>query len=910
MKSDPPASFAAQLKALRHAAGYTQEELATIAGLSVHGVSALERGERRRPHVETVRALSAALDLTGATRDAFVGSARPPAHHPTVEARIGVSLPRLPTALPGREHAISQMHGWLQKARDGECQVVFVTGEAGIGKTTLLEAFAGSVAPDRTLRICSGQCLEQYGMSEPYLPILEAIRQLCRVDAQIVDVLRAHAPMWLMQMPSLLTSADRELFAREVASPTPERMLREMGEVLEALAAQSALVFLLEDLHWSDYSTLDLLSYVARRRRPVHLMLVGTYRPGEMIASRHPLQTVKQELVAKRLCEELSLEYLTREEVRQHLAVSFPGNRFPKEFAAVIHERTEGNPLFMVNMLDHLIAEHLIEPHELGWHVTARLNAVKVAVPDSIRQLIETQVGRLDVRDQRILEAASVAGTEFPVVAVSAALDDGLEDVEGRCEELSRRHQFIRELGAQLLPNGQAFGRFNFVHALYRHVLYDRISASRRMQLHRQVGLRGEELYGTRANEVAAELAMHFEQAADYERAARYLEYAAVNAMRRSAYREAIAISRRGLELLATLPDTDTRARQELRLRIALGAPLIATEGYATPEVGSVYVKARALCERLGTTTEVSQVFWGLWTYHALRAELSTALGIAGEFLALAERATYPGVALRGHWAMEITRTHQGNFRLALDHFDTALSLYDSGQETDDIFGEVLNPGVAVRCFAGWCLWFIGQPDRGLVRIEEAVALARDLSEPHGLAHALVFAAVFHQLRRERPMAQQYAEAAMALADEHGLVFYGAMAQIVRGWALIGGGQDEHAAEQMRQGLAAWERCGAQLMRPHFLALLAEACPASEGTQALQILDEAVALAESTGERMYEAELHRLRGERWLTSVRNKADVEAAEACFEQSLAIARRQEALSLERRAARSLARLRRER
>ena len=411
------------------------------------------------------------------------------------------------------------------------------------------------------------------------------------------------------------------------------------------------------------------------------------------------------------------------------------------------------------------------------------------------------------------------------------------------------------------------------------------------------------------ANEFAAELAMHFEQAADYERASRYLEHAAVNAMRRSAYREAIAVSRRGLELLETLPDTDERARQELRLRIALGVPLISTEGYATPEVGSVYGKAQELCERLGTTPEVPQVFWGLWTFHALKAEISTAVGIAGEFLRLVERVPYPGGAMRGHWAMEITSTHQGNFRVALEHFDTALSLYDPGQD-GDIVVDALNPGVAMRCFAGWCLWFIGQPDRALVRIEQAVALARDLSEPHGLAHALNFAAVLHQLRRERPKAQQYADAAQALAAEHGLVFYGAMAQIVRGWAQIGRGNDHHAAEQMRQGLAAWQRTGAQLMRPHFLALLAEACsPTGREDQGLRLLDEALALAESTGERMYKSEICRLRGERLLRGARGSANVAAAEACFEQSLAVARQQEALSLELRAALSLARLRRD-
>jgi adenylate cyclase len=399
---------------------------------------------------------------------------------------------------------------------------------------------------------------------------------------------------------------------------------------------------------------------------------------------------------------------------------------------------------------------------------------------------------------------------------------------------------------------------------------------------------------------------MHFEHAADYERASRYLEHVAVNAMHRSAYREAIAASRRGLDLVASLPDSDERARRELRLRLALGAPLIATEGYATPEVGSVYREARRLCERLGTTSEVSQVFWGLWTFHVVKAELSTAREIAGEFLRLAEHVAHPGVAMRGHWAMGITSTHQGNFRLALEHFDKALSLYDPGQDRDDIFVDALNPGVAVRCFAGWCLWFVGQPDRGLVRIEEAVALARELSEPHGLAHALVFAAVFHQLRREKPMAQQHAEAAMALADEHGLVFYGAMAQMVHGWVLIGHGNDEHAVEQMRQGMAGWQRTGAQLMRPHFLALLAEAFPPTDRQdQGLSVLDEALALAESTGERMYEAEIHRLRGERLLRGAPECVDVEAAEACFGRSLAVARQQDALSLELRTAMSEAR-----
>jgi predicted ATPase len=260
---------------------------------------------------------------------------------------------------------------------------------------------------------------------------------------------------------------------------------------------------------------------------------------------------------------------------------------------------------------------------------------------------------------------------------------------------------------------------------------------------------------------------------------------------------------------------------------------------------------------------------------------------------------------------MGITSTHQGHFRLALEHFERALSLYNADRDRNDPFVDVLNPGVAMRCFTGWCLWFIGHPDRALVPIQEAVTLARQLSEPHGLAHALGFAAVLHQLRRERSIARHYADAAIALTAEHGLVLYEAVARIVRGWALIGGGDDEYAATQIRQGLAGWQSTGAQLMRPHFLALLAEAVPpTSQDDPGLRVLDEALALAESTGERWCQAEVYRLRGERLLITARERANVGEAEACFEQSLATAREQEALSVELRTAMSLARLHRDR
>ena len=283
----------------------------------------------------------------------------------------------------------------------------------------------------------------------------------------------------------------------------------------------------------------------------------------------------------------------------------------------------------MVNTVDYLVAERLIGEQEERWELVAEIDNVKLGVPDSIRQMIEKQIDHLEADERRLLEAASVTGAEFSALAVAAGLAEEIAGVEARCEELARRHQFIHDCGVQVLPNGEAVGRYGFIHALYRHVLYERVPASRRVQLHRRIGERGEELYRERTSDIAAELAMHFERAANYEQAATYLQQAAENAIRRFAYREAVVLSRRGLELLAKLPDTAERARQELRLQITLGVSLIATEGYAAPSVGSVYLKARQLCQRLGETPEISQVLWGLWTFHTLRADLETALEIA-----------------------------------------------------------------------------------------------------------------------------------------------------------------------------------------------------------------------------------------------------------------------------------------
>jgi predicted ATPase len=412
-------------------------------------------------------------------------------------------------------------------------------------------------------------------------------------------------------------------------------------------------------------------------------------------------------------------------------------------------------------------------------------------------------------------------------------------------------------------------------------------------------------VYGRRAAEIAAELAMHFEECADYLQAAHYLHQAARNAMSRWAYGEAIALSRHGLRLLAALPDDDERARRDLALRITLGVPLIATEGYASPEVGEVYRDARALGHRLGARSELSQVLWGLWTFHAVKGELATAWAVAEELLTLARDGDDPELAMRGHWAMEITCTHRGQFERALGHFDTALQLIAAMRERDERPADALHPGVATRCFAAWSFWFAGRVDTAVRTVNEALALARRMADPHGLSHALVFAAVLYQLRREPVLARQHAEAAIALSSEHRLPLYEGMGQVVRGWAMSAGQDPAGALAEIRRGLARWEGTNARVMKPYFLGLAAEgSAAAAREAQAVEQIDEALACSAASGERFYDAELHRLKGAYLLRlTPSNNA---AAVACFEQAAAIAREQQARSLELRIAMSLATL----
>lgn len=827
----------------------------------------------------------------------------------------------------GRDTELATMRGWLDRALAGERQVVFVTGEPGIGKTTIVQAFLEQASQVPGVLVVRGQCLEHYGSGEAYLPVLDGFSRLCRSPggAEVLALLRQQAPTWLAQMPSLVPPSERDNLQSRGVSTTRERMLREMAEAIETLTSGFPLLLILEDLHWSDYSTLDLVSYLARRRDPARLMVIGTYRPVDVILHNHPLKGVKRELQAHSFCTELPLEYLCEEVVAKYLTARFPNHHFPARLRRTIYRRTEGNPLFMVNLVEYFIDQEIIVKEQGTWKLRVDLAEVEQGVPSNLRELIERQIERLSPDERTVLEGASVAGMECSSVAIAAGLDMPTEWVEKHCEELARRHQFLSPAWLVQLPDGTITPRHRFNHILYLEVPYSLMSPGRRAQIHHRIAERGLVVYGDRVNEIAAELAMHFEQSRDWPRALKYLLQAAGNAIRCSAHHEATDLARRGLEVLKSLPDSPERAQQEITLRMILGVSLMTIKGFAAAEAEEVYERGRELFWLKGPSPELFYMLWSLGLYYQFSAELRSSLEISDQLLQLAEGLRDGPLIMEAHRAIGGVLVLLGRCSEALPHLDESAALYDTHRNHRYSVFIGRDCKVICECFAAKALWALGDPDAAAERMTGALALARELGHPQTLVVAGHFAAQLHQLRGEVSLVYERAKEAKELADEYGLELWWAYGEMELGWAEAELGNAQQGIEQMQRGLAAYETTGAKLWSPYFLGLLADqVAKAGRVEEGLATIAKALAQAEHSGEGYSLAELHRIKGEFILmrsgdsveasdlqgssTSNVNEASLALvqAEACFAEALAIARQQGTRSWELRAALSMDRL----
>ncbi len=814
---------------------------------------------------------------------------------------------RRPPHFVGRDAALAQLAQWWSAARQGTRQVGVIAGEPGIGKTALVDTFLARVAATEEVWIGHGRCLDHYGAGEAYLPILEALGRLCRgpEGERFLSVLRQYAPSWLVQMPGLVRPSEWEMFRRTTGGATQPRMLRELTEALDVLTTERPLVLVLEDLHWSDAATLAWLAYVARRPDPARLLLLGTYRPVDAIVRAHPIRTVMTELTQHQHGVELPLDYLSAGEVAAYCRRRLLEKSLSEGLPHVLHQRTRGHPLFLVTIVDEMRRQGLLHKEAGGGDVSKAVETIKGVVPDSLRQIIEQQLHHVGPQDQGLLEAASIAGRVFSAAELAAAVNQAMEDIEARLAMLAHHGQFIEACGLIEWPDGTVAAGYSFLHDLYREILYDRIPPSRQRRWHLQIGARKETGYGARAREVAAELAVHFEQGRDVARALRYLQHAADNALRRSAHTDAIAHLTRALTLLTALPATPERTQQELTLLTALGVPMILTKGHAAPAVETTYARARELCRQVGETPQLFSTLLGLWRFYFTRGQFQTAHELEEQLLSMAESLQDPMLLLRAYHTLAEGLLPRGEFAQARAHAEQGIALYDPQQHRSYLLSYGNDSGVACRCCAALALWVLGYPDQALESSGAALTRAPELASPFSLTFALYEAAVLHQFRRERPLTLELAERAMSVSTEQGFASWLALGTILRGWALAQQGQGEEGIAQMRQGLAAYLATGAELGRPRQLAMLAEAYGrVGQTAEGLAVLAEALTAVHNTGERSYEAELYRLKGE--LLLARSAAKQAEADACFRQALDVARRQQAKAWELRAAMSLSRL----
>jgi DNA-binding winged helix-turn-helix (wHTH) protein/predicted ATPase len=813
-----------------------------------------------------------------------------------------------PLPFVGRAIELEQLRTHLKLANSGQRQVVFVTGEPGIGKTTLVDAFTSGLSINEPIVAARGQCIEQYGAGEAYMPILDALEQLCRTahDETAIDWLRQLAPSWLINLPMLISHQERESLARQCLGVTPERRLREITAFFEQIAKDRTVVLVLEDLHWLDPSTLALISFLARRREAARLLLIGTYREGDVERFNLPLKNIKTELQLHNHCTHLPLKLLRQTSVSEYLAARLETETVPETLLSTVYRRSEGNPLFMINVTDFLVSREAIVREN---------NSVKLvgpderdAVPETLRDLIERQFDALPHEDQELLETASVAGTVFSVFVIARVLGRACDAVENRCRELAECEQFLQYSGPLRTPDGSISARYRFLHSLYQNVTYDRVNDTRRGHLHHSIGEVLERMFQEAREQIAPELALHFERAGDYFRAIQYLLKAGQKAIKQSAYQEAITSVSTGLSLLRSIAESPGKTEQEVNLKLLLGTASASAFGYSTKSAKEAFASARALSQRLGDKPLLFHTLAGLWSFHLIRSDLPSCLELAQQMLRIANRTGNPLWLLMGHMAAGLACFYLGDFVAALHHLNQSSS-YDPEKYRPEATAFGWDPAILVTCYRAEALQMLGYADKAEKEADKILPIARELASPIHTAFANGLLAGFYMYRAEPNRALQSGEAAIKVSTEGGFNHWLALGTVIKGWALAKKGQQKGGVTYIQDGIEKWNSIGAAQARPTFQALLGEAYLAAKRLdKALDAIEQGLAMRRKNSESVYAAELHRLKGEVLRrTEKHNRAqdNTAQAEACFRQAIQTARSQKARFLELRATVSICR-----
>ena len=807
----------------------------------------------------------------------------------------------------GRDEPRARLRRAYVRARDGQSSIVAVTGEPGIGKTSLVEDFLSEITGlGERIILARGSCSESLAGAEAYLPVLEALDSLRHrgTGPSLDSMIKGIAPSWYAQLATRSSEASLAGETREAPpAASQERMKRELGVLLEEVSRLEPLVWVIEDLHWADVSTVDLLNYLAGRLGDMRLLVVTTYRPSDLALARHPFLSVKNTLQTRGVFEEIPLGFLQPDDVARYLDQQFPGHAFPPEFAAAVHARTEGSPLFMVDLVRYLRDTGGLVEVDGVWRVTRAFANGPKDLPESVRGMIGRKIEQVDEADRRLLLAASVQGHEFDSATLAHVAEVDPGEVEERLDTLERVHVLVRRDEEFEFPDRTLSLRYRFVHVLYQNVLYGSLQPTRRAQLSGRTAAALAAHHATDTSAVAARLAILFETARDFPAAARYFFAAARRAVSLFAFREALSLADRGLDGLRGVADGPDRRQLELGLQMIRGLALRSVKGWAAPELESTFARARQLCQELEDPAELFPVLWNLAFFRMIRGDLSV---VRQEITTLSDRAEAAGdpayLMAVSHLA-GVTAEFTGEVLESNRLLERARALHDPAKHEayTAMFG--IDPGMVARAMSSRPLWTLGYPDAALERSRETIALGRSQRQPVTLVFALVVAQGIHLYRGEYAAAIDIGDEVIALCQEYEFPQEAEWARAFQGAALAADRRGDEGINRLRSSLATMKALRSGLVRTTFLALFAEGLGrAGQIDEALEAIAEGFAHAERTTERGFIAELHRVRGDVLSRAGRTTE----AESSLREALAVARAQQARAFELRAATSLARL----
>jgi len=795
--------------------------------------------------------------------------------------------------LVGREQQMAILMERWQEAREGRGQVVLLSGEAGMGKSRLVQALREQIA-DQPHTWHEYHC-SRYHQGTAFFPVGELIERAlvftendtpgARIEKLARGLHWARLPVSevLPLIAPLLSLPATDAYPPAALNPETQRRktLQALSAWCLAAADPQPLILIAEDLHWADPTTLELLGMVVDQTPTTAILMVMTYRPG-----------FQPPWAGRSHTAHFTLNALTRRQVRQMIEGLAGAKALPAKVMDEVVSKTDGVPLFVEELTKMVLESGLLRVRDGSYELAGPLPPL--AIPTTLQDSLMARLDRLG-STKEVVQLGAVLGREFSHELLATVSSLHPQTLEEALDQLVRA-ELLYQRGVR--PRAT----YTFKHTLIQETAHQSLLKSTRQQYHARIVQALVEHYPETVENQPELLAHHYTEAGLAESAIDYLERAGKRDSQRSAHKEAIGHLQRALTLLEQLPASAERNERELRLHAVLGVSLQASEGFSSPVAHSCYERVRELCRMVEDFSHMAFALWGSFSFHITRADLPKAWRVAEELYRFGTERDDPMAELTGQVALSNAAFYEGHFSKSLQHIDAATGLYEPAWAREFVSHYVQDFGSTAQCIAAWTLWSLGLVDAAARRARLALAHARSVGHPFTIAYTLAFAGAVETMRRMRERATELAEEAIAVSEQHGFPLWLGVGRIIRGWCLAG---QEGALEQIQEGIAIAGGTGNQAAITLILGSLAETQMAADmHHEAVQTLDGALGISQRNGARFRDAELHRLKGESFLR-LSGRTDDEA-ETLFRKAIEVARHQEAKAFELRAAMSLVRL----